>query len=162
MTALDYFVIGIIAVSSLLGLVRGVVKELLSLLAWVLAFMAAKLFADWATRWVPVQLENPALRHAAGFILIFILVMVLAMLVGMVLSASIKALGLGLADRLLGMAFGSLRGVTIVLILVLLAGLTTLPHSPLWRQSLFTPYLVRLAIMVQPWLPDDFVKHLQF
>lgn len=162
MTALDYCVIGIVAVSSLLGLVRGAVKELLSLLAWVVAYIAAKMFAEWATRWVPAQLENPALRHAAGFILVFIVVMVLAMLVSLLLSASIKALGLGPMDRILGMVFGSLRGLAIVLILVLLAGITTLPHSALWRQSLFAPYLVRLAVMAQPWLPNDFMKHLQF
>ncbi|HET9114285.1 MAG TPA: CvpA family protein [Burkholderiales bacterium] len=162
MTPLDYCVIGIVAVSSLLGLVRGAVRELLSLLAWVAAYLAAKMFAESATRWVPAQLENPALRHAVGFVLVFILVMVLAMLISLLLSASIKAMGLGLGDSLLGLIFGSLRGMAIVMILVLLAGLTTLPRSPIWRQSLFAPYLVRLAAMAEPWLPDDFVKHLQF
>ena len=162
MNALDYCVIGIVALSSLLGLVRGAVKELLSLLAWVVAYIVAKMYAESAMRWVPSQLENPALRHAAGFVLVFILVMVLAMLVSLLLSASIKALGLGLMDRVLGLAFGSLRGLALVLILVLLAGITSLPHSALWRQSLLTPYLVKLAVMVQAWLPNDFVKHLQF
>lgn len=162
MTALDFGVLGIIGLSALLGLVRGAVKEMLSLLAWVIAYLAAKMFADTATRWLPAQLGNPALRHAAGFVLVFIVVMVLAMLLSMLLSASLKALGLGLLDRLLGMIFGALRGLAIVLILVLLAGVTSLPQTGLWRQALFVPYLVKLAVMAQPWLPDDFVKHIQF
>lgn len=162
MTALDFGVLGIVALSALLGLVRGAVKEMLSLLAWVIAYLAAKMFADTATRWLPSQLNNPALRHAAGFVLVFVVVMVLAMLLSMLLSASLKAIGLGMLDRLLGMVFGTLRGLAIVLILVLLAGITSLPQTGLWRLSLFAPYLVKLAVMVQPWLPDDFVKHIQF
>lgn len=162
MTALDIGVLVIVALSALLGLVRGAAKEILSLLAWVIAYLIAKMFADSATHWIPAQLTNPQLRHAAGFMLVFIVVMVLAMLSSMLLSASLKAIGLGLLDRLLGMLFGTLRGLAVVLILVLVAGITSLPQTRMWRLSLFAPYLVKTALVAEPWLPDDFVKHIQF
>ena len=152
-TGLDFFVLAILALSILLGLVRGGVKEILSLAAWIVAFLVARLFADTASGWLPTALVNPLLRHWAGFILVFVIVIVIAMLLSSLVSLSFKAIGLGMFDRLLGGIFGALRGVVIVLILVLLAGLTALPKTMFWRHSLFVPYLVRVAGMVQPWLP---------
>ncbi len=162
MNNLDFGVLGIFAVSILLGLLRGAVKEVLSLLAWLVAYFAAKRFAGIAAQWMPTQLDNPGLRHMGGFALVFVVVMVAAMLVSLLLSASLKAAGLGMTDHLLGMFFGALRGLVVVLALVLLAGLTTLPRTEFWRHSLFAPYLVKGAVMVRSWLPIDFVKHIQF
>jgi len=161
-TGFDFVVIGIVALSVLVGLMRGMVKEVLSLAAWVLAFVAAKSFASTAAGVMPDFISNPALRYLAGFIAIFIVVMALAMLLSMLLSESLKALGLGAMDRILGMAFGFLRGMVIVTILVLLAGLTQLPKTDIWRQALLSGVFEHLAIMIQPWLPIDLVNHIHY
>ncbi|MES2366679.1 MAG: CvpA family protein [Pseudomonadota bacterium] len=162
MTGFDFVVIAIIVLSVLIGLMRGAVKEILSLAAWVLAFLAAKAFATTAAGIMPHFISNPALRYLAGFLLIFIVVMALAMLLSLLLSESLKALGLGPIDRILGVAFGFLRGVVIVTILVLIAGLTQLPKTDVWRQAAFSGAFETLAIMVKPWLPIDLVNHLHY
>ena len=162
MTSFDFVVLGIVALSILLGLMRGGVKEILSLAAWILAFMVAKTYADLAAAWMPAMISSPALRYLGGFILVFIIVMVIAMLFSLLLAESLKAAGLTGLDRLLGLVFGAVRGVAIVLMLVLLAGLTALPKTELWQQALLAPFMVKLAIMATPWLPDGLVQHIQF
>jgi len=154
--------LGIIGLSILLGLMRGGVKEILSLAAWVLAFLIAKTFADAAAAWMPAMISSPALRYLGGFILVFVIVMAVAMLLSLLLAESLKAVGLGALDRLLGLVFGAVRGVVIVLTLVLLAGLTALPKTELWQHALLAPPLVKLAVMAKPWLPDSLVQHIQF
>jgi len=161
-TTFDLVVLGIVVLSVMLGVMRGGVKEILSLAAWVLAFLAARLFADTAAGWMPAIVSNPALRYLGGFVLVFVIVMALAMLISLLLAESLKAAGLGALDRLLGAAFGMVRSVAIVLTLVLLAGLTELPKTDLCKHALFAPYLVRLAVMAEPWLPDGLVKHIHF
>ncbi len=162
MTGFDFVVIGIVALSVLVGLMRGVVKEVLSLAAWVLAFVVAKSFAATVAGVMPDFISNPALRYLAGFITIFIVVMALAMLLSLLLSESLKALGLGAMDRILGAVFGFLRGMLIVTILVLLAGLTQLPKTDVWRQALLSGVFENLAIMIQPWLPIDLANHIHY
>ncbi|ARU30744.1 hypothetical protein CAP31_03000 [Sulfuriferula sp. AH1] len=162
MTGFDFVVSGIVGLSMLLGIMRGGVKEILSLAAWVVAFIMAKTFADAAAGWMPAMISNPALRYLGGFILVFVIVMAVAMLLSLLLAESLKAAGLGVMDRLLGLVFGAARGMVIVLTLVLLAGLTALPKTGLWQHALFAPSLVKLAVMVKPWLPDSLVQHIQF
>ncbi|BBP03650.1 colicin V biosynthesis protein [Sulfuriferula plumbiphila] len=162
MTGFDFVVIGVVALSVLLGLMRGAVKEILSLAAWVLAFVAAKTFAATAAGVMPDFISNAALRYLAGFILVFIVVMALAMLLSLLLSESLKALGLGMVDRMLGGVFGFLRGMVIVTMLVLLAGLTQLPKTEVWRQASLSGVFEILAIMVKPWLPMDLANHIHY
>jgi membrane protein required for colicin V production len=80
----------------------------------------------------------------------------------MLLAESLKAMGLGLFDRLLGLLFGAIRGFLVVTTLVLLAGLTALPKILLWQQSLLIPVFIKLATIVMPWLPDSLIQHIHF
>lgn len=162
MNSVDWGILLVLFLSMLLGLVRGGVKEILSLSAWVLAFIAAKSFAESAAVFVPAFITTPAIRYLGGFLLVFIAVMVLSMLLSLLLSESLKAAGLGPIDRLLGFIFGAIRGLFIVTTLVLLAGLTALPKTELWQQSYITPMFVKLAVISTPWLPDGLVKYIHF
>ena len=162
MNNLDFVILGIIAISMLLGLLRGAVKEVLSLAAWIVAFIAGQSFAPLAANWMPVFVSNPSLRYLGGFFLVFVVVMALAMLLSLLLSESVKALGLGLLDRLAGVFFGGLRGMVIVTILVLLAGLTEFPKSDSWRQSMLSSAFQSLAVAVKPWLPADLASHIHY
>ena len=80
----------------------------------------------------------------------------------MALSGLIKTVGLGFADRALGAVFGFVRGLAIVLIAVLLAGLTALPRQPEWKEAVFSEPLVTLANWVKVWLPDELAKHINY
>jgi membrane protein required for colicin V production len=83
-------------------------------------------------------------------------------LLAIAISSLIKTAGLGFADRALGAMFGLVRGLAIVLIAVLLAGLTTLPRQSAWRNAVFTEPLVSLANWVKVWLPQDMSKHINY
>jgi membrane protein required for colicin V production len=162
MNSVDWGILLVLFLSVLLGLVRGGVKEILSLSAWILAFIMAKYFAESAAVFIPAFITTPAIRYLAGFLLVFIAVMALSMLLTLLLAESLKAAGLGLFDRLLGFVFGAVRGLFIVTTMVLLAGLTALPKIELWQQSYFIPLFVKLAVIFTPWLPDGLVKYIHF
>ncbi len=162
MTWIDYTVIAIVGISVLLSIIHGFVRELLSLASWVAAFVVAQMFAGDVAPQLPAALANPSLRLLAAFLCVFLAVMLIMTVVAMVVSRLVKTAGLGFADRALGAVFGLVRGLAIVLTAVLLAGLTTLPRQPAWRNALLSEPLVILANSVKVWLPDDMAKHINY
>lgn len=162
MTVFDYVVVAIIAASSILGLWRGVISEVLALVAWVAAFMAARMWAEPAGELLAGVVSTPTLRYFAGFALVLIGVLVMFGIGRLLLSMLLRAAGLGLADRLLGAGFGIVRGVLIVLVGVLLAGMTALPKSQWWRDASLAPPLETAVIAAKPWLPAEVGKRIQY
>jgi membrane protein required for colicin V production len=162
MTAFDYAVLTILLASVLLGLWRGVVSELLSLAAWVVAFLVAReMAADVAGR-LGAYVAEPGMRLAAAYVLIFVGVLIVFAVARMLISLMLKAVGLGLLDRLLGGAFGVLRGGVVVLVAVLVAGMTPLPKTEWWRNAVLAPPLETAVIAAKPWLPADAAKRIRF
>lgn len=135
MTSFDYLVLAIIGISAFLGLLRGFVKELLSLIAYAAAFVAAVWWGPRVSTWLAGLIENDLLRTAAAYAAVFIVVLLLVGLVNVTLGALISKTGLTPADHGMGAIFGFLRGVLIVLVLVALAGYTELPQEPWWRDA---------------------------
>lgn len=162
MTILDYVVLGIIFVSILVSIMRGFVREILSLAGWVIAFMAAGSFAGQFEPMLPSSITGESLRILIAFVVVFISVLLVMMLVTMLLSSAIKSVGLGFIDRLLGAFFGFLRGFVVVMILVLIAGLTGLPKQPFWQQALLNRPLETAAMEVVVWLPNEISQRISF
>lgn len=162
MTALDYAVIGVFAASLVLGAWRGLVREVLSILGWVIAFLAANLFAGPLGPAMPQAIPSPELRVAAAYVAVFAGSLIVTSLVGLLLSKIVKAAGLGGADRLLGALFGAARGLLIVVAAALLAGLTSAPKQPFWRDSASGPLLVQAALALQPLLPQTFAERMRY
>ena len=106
MTGFDYVAIGIVGVSLIFGLWRGVVGEIIALVAWVLAIFAAVEFGAVVGRTAFAGLADPALRTLAGCVVIFVGVLVVMALFRMAVRSMVKALGLSVSDRILGMVFG--------------------------------------------------------
>lgn len=154
MTIFDYAVLGVLAVSMLLSVMRGAVRELLSLAGWVVAFMAAKSLAANFAPLLPASIEDESLRMAVAFVAIFLAALLAMGLVAMLASAMIKTVGLGFVDRLLGSLFGLVRGLLIVLLVVLAAGLTALPQEPFWQKALLSKPLETAVQVMLPWLPQ--------
>jgi membrane protein required for colicin V production len=161
-TAFDYAVLAVIAASSLLGLWRGVVSELLALAAWVVAFIAARTWADTAGGHLGGLVAEPTLRYAAGFVAVLVAVLALFAIGRLVLSLLLRAVGLGLADRLLGAGFGVLRGGLIAFVAVLVAGMTSLPKAVWWREAALAPPLETAVIAAKPWLPVEVAKRIRY
>lgn len=162
MTIFDYVVIGIVAASLLLGLWRGVVGELIALAAWVLAFFVAFHFGGDIGQAVFGGIADKGMRALAGFAAAFVGVLVLMALVRLAASGLVKALGLGLSDRLLGLVFGVARGAMIAMLLVAIGGLTSAPRQPWWQEATLSPPLETAVLAVKPWLPADLAKRIRF
>lgn len=162
MTVFDYLVLGIVGASVVLGLLRGVVSEVLALAAWVLAFFAARALGSQAAELLSGVIADPMMRQGGGYFLVFLTVLLLAAAARLVFRELIKAVGLGLVDRLLGAVFGVLRGVAVVLVGVLLGGLTALPKQGWWRDAVLSPPLETLVIAGKPWLPPDVAKRIRY
>ena len=162
MNWLDGAVIGVFAVSLGVGAWRGLVREVVSIMGWVIAFLAANLLAGPLGEMMPRAIPTPELRVAAAFVAVFLASLVVTSLLGLLLSHVMKAVGLGGLDRALGMLFGAGRGLLIVLAAALLAGLTSAPRQPFWRESLTGPWLTEAALALQPLLPQSFAERLRY
>ena len=162
MTAFDYAVLTVLGMSVLLGLWRGVVSEFLALAAWVVAFLAARAEAAEVANWLAPQIAEPALRLAAAYALVVVAVLAVFSIARLVLKLLLKAVGLGLLDRMLGAAFGALRGVLVVLVAVMVAGMTPLPKMEWWREARLAPPLETAVLAAKPWLPADAAKRIRY
>lgn len=162
MTVFDYAVLGAVALSLLLGVWRGVVSEILALVAWVAAFVSARTWAAPAGELVALGVTEPAWRQVTGFLAVFVAVLILFALARWLLSLLLKAVGLAPLDRVLGAVFGIARGVLVVWVIVLLAGLTALPQQQWWRLALLAPPLETAVLAAKPWLPPDLAKRIRY
>jgi len=162
MTAFDYVVITVILASVALGVWRGVVGEVLALIAWILAFFAAKWCGDEFAHIFLASIYDPTLRIIAGWASVFFIVLLAMSIVRLAVSGFIKALGMGLSDRLLGVIFGMARGLVIVLAVVALAGATSLPKEQWWKEAYFSAPLETAVVACKPWLHPDIANKIQF
>lgn len=162
MTLFDYFVIAIVGVSMLLGLMRGAIKEVFSLAAWILAFIVAKAYSVELSRWLEIVVSNSSLRLLTAFIILFVATLIILGLISLMLTTLIKKIGLGSIDHVLGTLIGFVRGVVIMVVLVILGGMTALPQQIDWRNALTSGWFEMLAGSVKPWLPDAMAKRIHF
>jgi len=162
MTGFDYTVIAIILLSAVLGWWRGLVYEVLSLLGWIAAWAVARLFAASATPYMPAALGTESARTAAAFVALFVATLIVCGIVTWLLSKLVKWVGLGWLDGLLGLSFGMLRGVLLVLVLVISAGMTHLPQEAFWRNAWSSKPLVSMALTIQAWLPDSVAQRVHY
>ncbi|MBA4143685.1 MAG: CvpA family protein [Nitrosospira sp.] len=162
MTIFDYSVLAILGLSILLSVVRGMVRELLSLAGWVVAFMVANSFAAGFAPMLPASVAGEPLRELLAFTATFLSALLGMGLVAMLASALVKTVGLGFADRFMGSLFGFIRGLLVVLLIVLAAGFTALPQEPFWRKAVLSEPLETAAMMIIPWLPPDFSQRINY
>jgi membrane protein required for colicin V production len=157
----DYVIIGIIALSAIIGLARGLIREVLALGVWIAALLAAWFFyrpvADQLTPW----LETPSLRMGVAVVLIVIGVLVVGAIIGWVLSLLVEKTGLTGTDRLLGMVFGAGRGAVVVALLVFLASLTPVVEDPWWAQSDLLPRFQLLADAMLDFVPPEVTQRIK-
>lgn len=162
MATFDYVVIGIVAVSLLWGLWRGVVSELLALAAWGIGIFAGIEYGAAAGLALYAGVTDPAMRMLAGCATVFVGVLLAMALIGLAVRSMVKALGLSLSDRLLGALFGLARGLLMVLLLVGAAGMTSAPQQTWWQSAMLAAPLETAVLGLKPMLPDDLAKRIRF
>jgi len=161
-TIFDYLVIFVLIASIIISTMRGLVKEILSLASWVVAFVVANAYGPWLAGMLPAAVPGEVVRLIVAFIALFIGVRILMGLLTLAIDALIKAGGLSLADRGLGGLFGLGRGVVIVLAGVILCGMTSIPKQDFWKNALLSPMAESGARTVKPFLPVAMAQHVQF
>lgn len=162
LTWVDFAILGTIACSVLLGMWRGLMREALALAAWIAAFAVSLLFFDRASVVLAGYIDPPSLRLAIAFAGLFLLTLLVGALITHLIAGLVDKTGLSGTDRMLGLVFGVLRGVAIVGLLVLLAGLTPLPQDPWWNESLLLPRFVDLATFLRDLVPESYAKYFAF
>ncbi len=160
MTGFDFAVIGIMLVSLLLGLWRGLVYEVLSLAGWPLAFILSRQYAANIEPMLPV--DQQSVRIALAYALVFIVVLIGWGALVWLFAKLVKAVGLGALDSLLGGFFGLLRGVLVILVLVWLAGASNMPQQPFWRQAYFSKMAEDAALLSKQVLPDNIAERIRY
>ena len=134
MGTLDGVLLGVLLISCLLGLWRGVIRETMALLAWLLGFvLSSKYAADMALH-LPADWGDK-LRYLTGWLLVFVAVLLCMTLLSTLLRRLVAVVGLGLLDRFMGGLFGLLRGGIALMAVSVVVGLTPFKTSPAWKNS---------------------------
>ncbi len=160
MAVLDWVFGAVLLASLLLGAWRGLVFEILSLITWVAAFIAAQWFAPDIAALLPMSGAGEAVRYAAGFVLAFVAAVFAGGLVAVLVKRLISAAGLAPADRMLGAVFGLVRGVVVLLALAVVIAMTPLKSSVWWLESSGAGVLSAALKGLKPVLPQEFGKYL--
>lgn len=162
MTAFDYAVLAIVALSIVVSVLRGLIREILSLVGWIAAFVVATLFAETVATFLTVLPPHPVLRLIVAFLLLLLFTALGMALINWAIMRGVQAAGLQLADRGLGGLFGLARGLLIVLALVMVGGMTKLPEMDFWKRALFSPLAETAVTTIKPWLPVDISGKVNF
>jgi len=159
---IDVVILALIALSAILSLFRGFVREAVALATWLIALWVAMAFyedlATMLSQWISV----PSAQKITAFAILFICVLLLGAIVNYLAGKIVDKTGLTGTDKLLGIVFGVARGGVIVAILVLLAGLTPLPQDPWWQDSQFLGYFQELAMWLRSYLPNEMADSISY
>ena len=164
MSGIDLVVLGVILVSALISFVRGAVKEAVSLATWVLAiWVTVRFSARFATLLPRDTVESPAARAGISAVVLFLGCLLIGSLVGYLVKKMTEGGSMSLIDRLLGIGFGTARGIVIIALLVLAANLTpSIRQETWWRASWLLPRFQLVAAKIHERLPPDIGQHFDF
>jgi membrane protein required for colicin V production len=159
LATLDWVVAAVLVASVLLGLWRGLVYEVLSVLNWLAAFVLAQWLAPRAAEWMPERFGEP-IRYAAGFAGVFVVALFAGGLLAWLIKKLVEAVGLRPVDRALGGVFGLVRGVIAVLALGVVVHLTGLKEGAWWTESVTAGVATAALRGLKPVVPERFGAYL--
>ena len=146
----------------LISMTNGLVREVISLVSWVVAFYVATHYGDVLIPWLPNAVSGDVMRMVVAFIVLFIGTRIVMAILARLVNVVLHATGLTLVDRFLGALFGLAKGTLVALALVLVCGMTKIPQQPFWKNAMFSPMAVQVAKMTMPYLPEYFVEYIHF
>jgi len=163
MNGFDVVLLLVLVTFGILGALRGFVREFMSFVNWIVASVVAWLLARPVGALFESLIVQPELRLIAAFVSVFALVFI----AGLVITYFLHRLAMArrtvrISNTVLGAFVGVLRGVVVIVVVVLLAGLTTLPQRSWWRGAFLVPYTERMALVVSTFLPKDIARHIRY
>lgn len=151
----DIGIISILLLSSLISLMRGFVREAISLATWIVAAWVAICFAPLLADYLTKYIATPSIRTVAAFAALFIIVLILGGMINLLFSQLVDKTGLNGTDRLLGFVFGIARGILLVGVIILLGNISALNQDPWWTSSQLIPFFQGLAQWLQSFVPTQ-------
>ena len=147
----DWIILAVLAISTLMSVRRGFVKEALSLLTWIAAVFIARLFAGQFSVLLEASIETASLRLGAAYLILFIGTLIVGGMVNFLVGEFVKMTGLTGTDRFLGMFFGLARGALFVTVTVaVLHYLAPVKEDPWYQESSLIPEIVILVEKLGP------------
>jgi membrane protein required for colicin V production len=163
MNWLDIVILVIIALSAGISVMRGFIREAMSLAIWILAFWIALTYAHKMDTLLIEYIQSPTARIGTAFGILFIGTLLVGIFVNYLVGQLVRKTGLTGTDRMLGIIFGIGRGIVVVSILVLLAGLTQqIPQEPWWKESMLMVYFQDIAVWMKGFLPANVADNIVF
>ena len=155
MTVVDVIILFVICLSALFSLMRGFVKEAISLTTWIMAIWISTRLASRMAVILPDGIESEAVRLSVGFAILFIITLMIGALVNVLVTHFVKKTGLSGADRIFGILFGFLRGLLIIVVFVVVGSMTPLPQQEWWQSSNLLKRFEKLSYIVKPYIPES-------
>lgn len=149
----DYAIIGVTGLSAIVSLVRGFVREALSLVTWIAAIWIAFHFTGLLDDVLMPYITSKAIRLAGAFLILFIATLISGALLNFLIGQAVNKTGLSGTDRVLGMVFGCCRGLLLVAVILLLAKFTPLPQQAWWSESMLIDYFAPIDDWLQGFFP---------
>ena len=156
----DWVLLAVLLASIVVGLVRGLVFEVLSLLGWVAAYVAAQLFSGDLAPHLPIGAAGSALNQGASFATTFLLALIVWMLLARLVRLLVHATPLTLIDRTLGGVFGLARALVLMLAVATVVSFTPAVRASSWQASHGAAWLGALLSGLKPVLPPAVARHL--
>jgi len=160
MPALDWILLALGAGSALWGLLRGLVREVLSVVGWIASFWLGQRYATPVGEMLPLVGSSETWRQLAGFVAVFLTVLVVCALLAGLLRKLATVVGLGPLDRVLGAMFGALRGLLLLLSLTIVVNLSDWRNHEYWQNSAVVDWLNQTLQAWRPLMPAEFGKYL--
>jgi membrane protein required for colicin V production len=162
MNELDYAIVVVMLVSFAIGAWRGAIREIINIGAWVMAFIVAHAFSADLAVYFADWIAEPVYRGVLAWIAIFVSVLVFGSLLASLLSELVRKLGLSSLDRVLGAVVGFFRGVLVIVVLALAAGMTKFPQTALWKKAALTPTIEVAALYARALLPSSLASRIVY
>jgi membrane protein required for colicin V production len=162
MNWLDFVFIGILGLSVIISLFRGLTREILSLLIWASAFWVAYTFVDVGAQALTSYIDLPSARHLIAFVALFLAALIIGGLINFVVGKLIKNTGLSGTDRFFGMFFGFLRGLIAIVAITFFVQATPLSEDPWWSESKLVPHFSKISEWARTHMPEEFSSYFSF
>ncbi len=155
--SVDIAIAVLVFISAIIGFARGFVREAISLATWLGAIILALMFYETVANMIPIEIDKDIIKNVLAGVIIFTVVLIIGSIINFFFSRIVEVIGLGAIDRILGGAFGILRGLLIVTLIVFLLklGFTNLTETDYWKKSASIPKFEEAAAWIKEATPPD-------